>query len=376
VRGLFSRKEDQLTLAVQLWLALDHGDRAAPINVLLDSLSSFILTSYDNKALSSGSVQFLVVLGIDAETKRLRRAKNYSYMLARMVYCVRVLGVEKLLPAAGRDEQGDDDRDRFLDMRKKYLADGSYSPMSEMISLLAYSKHAALNEGNAGNAYWSADKKIFYLHGRPIVVESFRKMAQSMETEQFWQLCWVDMVADRFTIDLAQISDDVTFTTRGESFVTNPANRLSNGLAWMLRQALSEEGGMQLQTADGRWRGRSVRQYLRWVDRFKELLVGCVHIEQGQPGRGSEILTIRHRNELLQDCNIFIVDGAVVTVVRYHKSQSQWDKPKVVLCFLLPQLGQIMALYLSYLQPFREYLVVHVLGGGLSDYLWGNEEGA
>jgi hypothetical protein len=373
---LFSRKEDQLTLAVQLWLALDHGDRAAPINVLLDSLSSFILTSYDNKALSSGSVQFLAVLGIDAETKRLRRAKNYSYMLARMVYCVRVLGVEKLLPAAGRDEQGDDDRDRFLDMRKKYLADGSYSPMSEMISLLAYSKHAALNEGNAGNAYWSADKKIFYLHGRPIVVESFRKMAQSMETEQFWQLCWVDMVADRFTIDLAQISDDVTFTTRGESFVTNPANRLSNGLAWMLRQARSEEGGMQLQTADGRWRGRSVRQYLRWVDRFRELLVGCVHIEQGQPGRGSEILTIRHRNELLQDCNIFIVDGAVVTVVRYHKSQSQWDKPKVVLCFLLPQLGQIMALYLSYLQPFREYLVVHVLGSGLSDYLWGNEEGA
>jgi hypothetical protein len=134
-------------------------------------------------------------------------------------------------------------------MRKKYLADGLYSPMSEMISLLAYSKHAALNQGNAGNAYWSADKKIFYLNGRPIVIESFRKMAQSMEAEvveQFWQLCWVDIVADRFTIDLAQISDDVTFTTRGESFVTNPANRPSNGLAWMLRQARSKEGGMQL----------------------------------------------------------------------------------------------------------------------------------
>jgi hypothetical protein len=70
-----------------------------------------------------------------------------------MVYCVRVLGVEKLLPAAGRDEQGDDDRDRFLDMRKKYLADGSYSLMSEMISLLVYSKHATLNESNAGNVY-------------------------------------------------------------------------------------------------------------------------------------------------------------------------------------------------------------------------------
>jgi hypothetical protein len=107
--------------------------------------------------------------------------------------------------------------------------------MSEMISLLAYGKHAALNEGNAGNAYWSPDKKIFCLNGRPIVIERFRKMAQSIEAEvveQFWQLLWVDSIADRFAIDLAQTIDDVTFTTRGESFVTHPANRLSGGLAW------------------------------------------------------------------------------------------------------------------------------------------------
>jgi hypothetical protein len=38
-------------------------------------------------------------------------------------------------------------------MCKKHLANSSYSLMSEMISLLAYRKHAALNEGNAGNAY-------------------------------------------------------------------------------------------------------------------------------------------------------------------------------------------------------------------------------
>lgn len=378
-RELFSWKDNQKALAIQLWLALNSGDRAAQKDVLLDSLSSFILTSYGNVALSSGLVQFLAVLGIDAETKRLRTAKNYSYMLAGMVYCVRVLGVEKLLPAAGRNNQTEDDRDRFLDMRKKYLSDGSYSPMSEMINLLAYSKHAALNEGNAGNAYWSLDKKIFYLNGRPIVIERFRQMAQSIQAEvveQFWQLLWVDVVADRFAINLAQIVDDVTFTTRGESFVTNPANRLSDGLAWMLRQARSKEGGMQLQTVDGRWRGRKVQQYLRQVDRFRELLVGGVHIEQGQPGRGSEITTMRFRNGVLQDRNIFIVSGAVMTVVRYHKSQSQWDKPKVVPRFLPPQLGQIMALYLCYLQPFQEYLVVQVLGGGLSDYVWSNEQGA
>jgi len=98
-------------------------------------------------------VQYLAVLGINTQTNRLRTAKNFSYMLARVVYCVRVLAVEKILPAAERDDQTKADRERFLELRKQYLADSSYSPISIMLSLLAYSKHAALNEGNASNAY-------------------------------------------------------------------------------------------------------------------------------------------------------------------------------------------------------------------------------
>jgi hypothetical protein len=358
---------------------LDNSDAAAQTNALLNSLASFVLTGYGSDEFSSGLVQYLAVLGIDTQTNRLRTAKNFSYMLAGVVYCVRVLAAEKILPAAERNDQTEEDRERFLAMRRQYLADGSYSPMSIMLSLLAYGKHAALNEGNAGNAYWSPDKKVFYLSGRPIVIERFRAMAQSMEAEvedTFWQMCWVDCVADRFTVDLAQIQDDVTFTTRGRSFVTTPGNRLSDGLAWMLKRARGTESGMRLQTSDGRWRSNKVREYLRQVDRFLALLLGCVHMESGQPARGSEIVTMRHRNGLLQDRNVFVVDGAVMTVVRYHKSQSQWDKPKVVPRFLPPRLGQVMVLYLSYLQPFREYLVATVLGGGLDDYIWSNEQGA
>ena len=378
-RELFRWKGDQKALAMQLWLMLDDGDATAQIRALLESLTSFMLTDYGNNELSTGLMQYLAVLGIDTQTNRLRTAKNYSYMLAGVVYCTRVLAVEKLLPAAERDNQSEEDRDQFLEMRKKYLADGSYSPMSAMISLLAYSKHAAMNEGNAGNTYWSADKKTFYLNGRPIVVERFRKMAQSMEAElveRFWQLCWVDNVGDRFTIRLEQVTDDVTFTTRGKSFVTTASNDLSQGLAWMLGRARSTEGGMRLQTPDGWWRSKKVREYLRELDRVKELMLGCVHVEQGQPARGSEILTMRHRNGLLQDRNLFVIGGTMVSVIRYYKSQSQYDAPKVVPRFLPPRLGQIMALYLSYLQPFEEYLIVQVLGGGVHDYIWGDSQGA
>jgi hypothetical protein len=64
-------------------------------------------------------------------------------------------------------------------------------------------------------------------------------------------------------------------------------------------------------------------------------MLGCVHIEQGQPAQGSEILIMRHRNKLLQNCNIFVIAGTIVSVIRYYKSQSQYNALKVVLCFLL-----------------------------------------
>jgi superfamily II DNA or RNA helicase len=118
-----------------------------------------------------------------------------------------------------------------------------------------------------------------------------------------------------------------------------------------------------------------VRRYLLQVDRFLEMLLCAVHVTSGQPGRGSEITTMRHRNGALQDRNIFVVDGQIMTVVRYHKSQSQWDKPKVVPRFLPPQLGQVMAIYLVYIQPFREYLRLQVLEGNYTDYIWSNEQG-
>jgi hypothetical protein len=108
---------------------------------------------------------------------RLRIAKNYSFMLAGIVYGVRVLGIKKLLPVDRRDEQTEADREHFMKMRESYLADGLFSLMSEMINLLAMGKHIGLNIGNSGNVYWLKDKKTYYLNGRLIVISRFCEMA-------------------------------------------------------------------------------------------------------------------------------------------------------------------------------------------------------
>ncbi|KAF2274064.1 uncharacterized protein EI97DRAFT_382075 [Westerdykella ornata] len=109
VRKLFCWTPRQRVLAVVLWEMLDtdnHAERhEAQLKVLLDMLTSFIFASTGDNPFSSGLVHFLAMLGIDAEMTRLRIAKNYSYMLAGVVYCIRVLSAERLLPAACRKEQ-------------------------------------------------------------------------------------------------------------------------------------------------------------------------------------------------------------------------------------------------------------------------------
>jgi hypothetical protein len=72
--------------------------------------------------------------------------------------------LEKLLPASQREMQAIDDCSHFLSMRHKYLADVIFISMSEVFNMLAYSKHIGLTAGNSGNAYWSEDKKTFYLN--------------------------------------------------------------------------------------------------------------------------------------------------------------------------------------------------------------------
>jgi hypothetical protein len=65
-------------------------------------------------------------------------------MLGSLVYCVRVLSVELWLPSYRRAKQGAAETLSFQQQRTRYLVDGSYSPMSVMLSLLAYAKFISL----------------------------------------------------------------------------------------------------------------------------------------------------------------------------------------------------------------------------------------
>jgi hypothetical protein len=104
------------------------------------------------------------------------------------------------------------------------------------------------------------------------------------------------------------------------------------------------------------WRLQEVRQHLRHTERFLELLCLAVHIAGGQPARGPELLSIRWRDGVLQDRNLYVIVGQVALVTRYHKTQSQWDKPKVIVRFLPEAIGKLAIAYLLYVRPLRALL--------------------
>ena len=91
---------------------------------------------------------FLAVLGINEETRRLREANDFSYMLAGIVYCIRVIAAEIILPSEEREDQDDEDDKRFKQTRDNFLADSTYSIISKALSILTYRKSIAINYSN------------------------------------------------------------------------------------------------------------------------------------------------------------------------------------------------------------------------------------
>jgi hypothetical protein len=119
------------------------------MKALLDFYESLIFQGVRRDVFKSAILHFLAMLGIDEEINQLRQANDFSYMLAGVIYYVRVLAIEIILPSIERDNQNEEDDKRFRQVRGEYLADGSYSVMSKMLSILAYSKHLAMNHGNS-----------------------------------------------------------------------------------------------------------------------------------------------------------------------------------------------------------------------------------
>tara|TARA_R110002003_G_scaffold3363_1_gene25212 strand:- start:1741 stop:2385 length:645 start_codon:yes stop_codon:yes gene_type:complete len=101
------------------------------------------------------------------------------------------------------------------------------------------------------------------------------------------------------------------------------------------------------------WRARTIRDYEKAMQAFREHLLVLVHITGGQPARGTEVVTVQYVNSPNGESRgVFIEDGLMVYVTMYHKGIRASAKAKIIHRYLPREVGELLFYYLWIVMPF------------------------
>lgn len=103
------------------------------------------------------------------------------------------------------------------------------------------------------------------------------------------------------------------------------------------------------------------------------MLAALVHITGGAPPQATELVTVQYRNSSNGDSRgIFIEDGLVVFVTKYHKNVGQTGKGKVIHQYVPREVGALVVYYLWFASPFwwDMYGAAHGRAVERGTYVW------
>jgi hypothetical protein len=224
---------------------------------------------------------------------------------------------------------------------------GTHSPMQWMLDLRTYGMKVHLNTTTLGTVGWMNHDQILYKQFQ-FTIEQFRGFIHSLV------VATRDLLVNRLMFDQegseiplipwTKLFDDPSEGGVGWSFLKDQRTPWPvDGSRWLIDRVWEKpESRRKLVNPDGDGlRMAEVDKYLEWVADFREKLAVCVHISGGQPSRAPELLSIRHRNtDSGGHCNVFIEDGLVVFVTRYHKGFHTSNDTKVIHRYLPREVGQ------------------------------------
>jgi superfamily II DNA helicase RecQ len=121
------------------------------------------------------------------------------------------------------------------------------------------------------------------------------------------------------------------------------------------------------------WVKDRVQAYGRAMKEARRMLAALVYMTGGAPPRGTELVTVQYRNSANGDSRgIFIEDGLVVFVTKYHKNVGQTGKGKVVHRYMPREVGALVVYYLWFASPFWHQIhgAAHGKAMDRGTYLW------
>jgi hypothetical protein len=155
------------------------------------------------------------------------------------------------------------------------------------------------------------------------------------------------------SVDLIQVKDNMTDTRRGTSFVHHPENGLLRVYLDLLKQACTTRAGL---FKNGKWDWEAVFLYQRKAEELDEMDLRGLYSACGQVPRGPGLLELEYENGSSTERGMYIWNGFMLYVTRYHKAKRSTNHEFIVPRFLPARLAHVMYKKMVYIRRFLDML--------------------
>jgi len=246
-------------------------------------------------------------------------------------------------------------------MMDGFMIRGTAGPMESMLDLRTYGMTGQSRTTAVGHVQWRGSDELLY-KGAQFNMGQFRGMvhgilneAQRIMKEELL-FCGGKLEHEMPVVGMNTLYDDPTNGRAGFNFLKDKRTRVPvDGNSWLFNR-IGESAALRQDferstSQSGIDRAR-VERYISSAKQFREKLLLLMHITGGQPARGTELLSIMHTNTTESHRNIFIEDGMVTFVTRYHKGYAKTGDYKIIHRYLPREVGELVVLYLWIVLPF------------------------
>ena len=337
------KTQEQLQELLQA-IHLDAPESTTTKKLLELSISLITQSDYDGEY--SVIKYFSGILGYSAAEARWQTPKEYTPVLARILFCMQVLGLEYSLPSAERDTmntEGDNAPHARLNLfRSKWLVEDEPTPFNTMHKLLNYGLTAAKDGFGFHWIRIDAAEKWLYYKGEKLSISQLREFQHTI-------LRKADEVLSRSLLfrtsrnvkdinpyqfvheDFSNLDTDYFFADVIPDWREKNRHILLKDLkANSSRWNKLVDNDASIQEGHIVWRTEGIKEYEKMATQFLEYILVAMNMQGGQSGRGEEMVSTTYKNTPEGERNLKIESGQMVLETVYHKSQAIMDSLKVL----------------------------------------------
>jgi hypothetical protein len=331
-------------------------------------------------------MHYLAVRGFDAESKSFRASFFYTPILAGVLWIARLVLLEVAVPASPWPRlglQGKAEIDsipvRIHQIRTAHLCEGSFGPVSSILTQLAMGKKNNTTHDTPSNIHWAEDFQTIYFGGMPVRLAKIRTMGLAMIEEGYHMIRELAFGTALPVFDLSEVIDSMAWSSEFRrsdySFINHTKNseRIRVGHSFLLERAKGIKGGGRIvdrSSHDAQWIESARTAYLTMEKRFLRKLMVILHITGGQPARGPELGSIKVSNSIYSARNIYVINGRMCFLTTYDKARKRRGNSEYVVRSLPDRVSQLLFQYLVFVRPFAR-----VLDHRESEWLFGDNRG-